>query len=113
MNAFFKKLKSKTGESLIESLCAVLIFTMASVVLFSMVSVAGDINGKAKAKDRENQEHLVAVESANDSEKNGSAVFVFSLPTSSGNKTVATVTADIYGGKNGSLYAYYAKPQGD
>ena len=113
MNAFFKKLKSKTGESLIESLCAILIFTMASVVLFSLVSAAADINGKAKTKDRENQQHMVAVESANDSAKNGSAKFVFTLQKNNRTIPVAEVTADIYGGKDGSLYAYYVKPAGN
>lgn len=112
MTAFLKKLKSKVGESLIESLCAILIFTMASVVLFSMVSAAGDINGKAKAKDRENQQHMIAVESANDAAKNGSAEFVFRLKNDE-NTVVARVTADIYGGKNGSLYAYYVQPEAD
>ena len=112
MTEFFKKLKSKVGESLIETLCAILIFSMASVVLFSMVSAAADINGKAKAKDRENQAHMMDVESAEHSAKNGSAVFVFKLKDND-RVTVAQVTADIYGGKNGSLYAYYVQPEGD
>lgn len=112
MKVFIKKLKSKVGESLIESLCAILIFTMASVVLFSMVSVAGDINGKAKEMDRENQQHLIAVESANDAARNGSAEFVFRLKDDEGT-VVAKVNADIYGGKDGSLYAYFAQPDGN
>ena len=112
MRVFFKKLKSKVGESLIESLCAILIFTMASVVLYSMVSVSADINGKAKQQDRENQQHMIAVETADDIVQNGSAVFVFKLKNDE-NATIARVKADIYGGKNGSLYAYYVQPEGN
>ena len=48
MKALFRKLKSKVGESLIETLCAILIFTMASIIMYSMVTSAGDINRTAK-----------------------------------------------------------------
>lgn len=103
MTAFFKKLKSKAGESLVESLCAILIFTMASIVLFSMVSAANDINGKAKEQDAKNQAHLVAVEKGE--VKNGGGTVTFTLGDST--VKIAEVDVDVYGGQNDSLYAYF------
>lgn len=105
MTAFFKKLKSKAGESLVESLCAILIFTMASIVLFSMVSAAADINATAKEKDAENQAHLVAVEKGE--VKNGGGTVTFTLGEGTGAVEIAEVEVDVYGGQNGSLFAYF------
>ena len=119
MNAFVKKLKSKAGESLVETLCAILIFTMASVVLFSMVSAAADINGKAKQKDQENQTNLLAVERGQHSIANGGATVTFTMevPGTNGNRTekIAEIPVDIYGGENDSLYAYFVhvEPSGE
>lgn len=116
MTAFFKKLKSKAGESLIESLCAILIFTMASIVMFSMVSAANDINGEAKEQDAKNQAHLVAVEKGDAASKNGSGTVTITIdvPGTGGieTKKVAEVPVDIYGGKEGSLFAYFVKVTG-
>lgn len=51
MNKILRRLRSKAGESLIESMAAILIFTMGSIIMLSMVSTAADINTKAKAAD--------------------------------------------------------------
>ena len=107
MTAFFKKLKSKAGESLVECLCAILIFTMASIVLFSMVSAANDINGKAMEQDAKNQAHLVAVEKGQ--VKNGSGTVTFTLGDTPGGIEIAEVDVDIYGGQDDSLFAYFVQ----
>ena len=62
MTAFFKKLKSKAGESLVESLCAILIFTMGSIIMLSMVSTAADINTTAKQEDESYNKQIAAAE---------------------------------------------------
>lgn len=64
MKKLFKKLRSKAGESLVETLCAILIFTLASVAMYSMVMAAGKINAEAKKADAEFQEKLTVVEKA-------------------------------------------------
>lgn len=92
MSSILRKLKSKKGESLVESLCAILIFTMASIVLFSMVSAAGDINGKAKEQDLKNQQQMVAVEKGTNKTGSGSVTVTMN------GTTVATVSVDVYGG---------------
>ena len=110
MKTILKKLKSKVGESLVESLAAILIFTMASIVLYSMVTAAGDINRKAKEEDAENQAQLVAVEQGLPSAKNGTGTVTFSMVTSGGSTVkIAEVGVDVYGGRNDSLYTYFVQ----
>lgn len=106
MKAIFHKLKGKAGESLVESLAAILIFTMASIIMYSMVSSAGNINMTAKEMDTKNQIELVAVEKGDPSAKNGSAVITFTMNGSN----IAQSTVDIYGGEDGSLYTYFLRP---
>ena len=108
MNNLFRKLKNKAGESLIESLAAILIFTMASLVMYTMVTTAADINRTAKEMDETNQQHMIAVEKGLPEAQNGSATITFSL---NGTK-IAETKVDIYGGKDGSLYTYFVHTGG-
>lgn len=103
MRAMLKKLKSKTGESLVETLAAILIFTMASIVMYSMVSAASDLNRTVKEMDEKNEEHLIAVEMGLSSSKNGAAEIQFVL----GSDVIAKVDVDVYGGQDNSLYTYF------
>jgi hypothetical protein len=104
-----KKLKSKAGETLVESLAAILVFTMSSIVMYTMVSTAANINMTAKKMDEQNQKHMVAVEKGlkvdeNDNVVlNGSAIITFSF----GGRTVANQEVDIYGGQDGTLFTYF------
>ena len=108
MKNLFHKLRSKAGESLIESLAAILIFTMASIVMYSMVTTAGDLNRTAKEMDNANQQHMIAVEKGLPDAKNGSAVITFSL----GSTEIAQTQVDIYGGENDSLFTYFIQTGG-
>jgi hypothetical protein len=103
MKNLFHKLRSKAGESLIESLAAILIFTMASIVMYSMVTTAADINRTAKIMDETNQQHMIAVEKGLPTAKNGSATITFSLDGTQ----IAQTPVDIYGGTDGSLFTYF------
>ena len=102
MKNLFHKLRSKAGESLIESLAAILIFTMASIVMYSMVTTAGDLNRTAKEMDNANQQHMIAVEKGLPEAQNGSAIITFSL----GSTKIAQTQVDIYGGEDDSLFTY-------
>lgn len=106
MKNLFRKLKNKAGESLIESLAAILIFTMASIVMYSMVTTAADINRKAKIMDETNQQHMIAVEKGE--VPNGSATITFSL----NGTEIAETKVDIYGGKDDSLFTYFIQTGG-
>lgn len=105
MKNIFRKLKSKAGESLIESLAAILIFTMASIVMYSMVTTAADINMTARELDRKNQTQMVAIEKGDKDAKSGTATVTFRL----GTEIIAQSEVDIYGGYDGSLFTYFLK----
>lgn len=106
MKALVRKLRNKAGESLVETLCAILVFTMASVVMFTLVNTAANINKEVKELDARNQAHLIAVEKGEASAKNGTAVITFSMNGSA----VVSTRVDIYGGKDDSLYTYFVQP---
>ena len=108
MKNLFHKLRSKAGESLIESLAAILIFTMASIVMYSMVTTAADINRTAKIMDETNQQHMIAVEKGLPEAQNGSATITFSLDGTQ----IAQTQVDIYGGEDGSLFTYFVNTGG-
>lgn len=59
-----KKLMNKKGESLIESLVAILIFTLSSILLFTMLTTATDLNRAAKEADAAHQAQMVYAEQA-------------------------------------------------
>ena len=67
MKKIIRKLKSKAGESLVESMAAILIFTLSSIALLSMISASADINRTAKVADEQFQKQK------EESEKNGTA----------------------------------------
>ena len=52
---FLKKLKSRAGETLVESLFAILIATFASIMLAGATSTAMELNRQARERDRVNQ----------------------------------------------------------
>ena len=64
MKKIIRKLKSKAGESLVESMAAILIFTLSSIALLSMISASADINRTAKVADQQFQKQMTVVEKA-------------------------------------------------
>ncbi len=103
------KLKSRSGESLVESLAAILIFTLSSIILFTMVSTAGNINRTAMTLESEVQEELKGVEEGQDYAQNGRGTLNLSMKVDGANEPIANIDMDVYGGKEeGDLYAFYA-----
>lgn len=106
---FLSKLRSRRGESLVETLAAILIFTMASIIMYSMVTTAGDINAVAKEADRANQEQMVIAERAEGDGTDGEVKMTITVGSST--VTVADVDVEIYG-TTGGLFSYFAKEGG-
>lgn len=101
MKTAMKKLKNRKGETLMETLVAILVFTLSSVLLYSMASTATDINRTARQDDKQFQEQVVAVEQAKGSKTTGTV----SITIGSGS---TNVNVDVY--RSGDLYAYYVTP---
>lgn len=106
MQGFLKKLNSKKGETLIESLIAILIFTCASLVMYAMVSSAGNINEKAKEMDSAYQDQLLIAERGEGAGTPGQVSVTLDMGDN-GQQPLVTIDVDIYGGTDDSLYAYY------
>lgn len=104
MKKIIRKLKSKAGESLVESMAAILIFTLSSIALLSMISASADINRTAKVADQQFQEQMTVVEKAESTDaETGYVTFTVN------DKTVAQDNVYICQekGNNSALYAYY------
>lgn len=105
MNKIIARLRSKTGESLIESMAAILIFTFASIVMYTMIMSANDINRQAAQKEQEVENQMRIVEMMEGAGTTSAVNFVINGDTSN----PISVTAETYG-ETGGMYAYY--PEG-
>ncbi len=107
MKKIIRKLKSKAGESLVESMAAILIFTLSSIALLSMISASADINRTAKVADRQFQKQMTVVEKAESTDaETGYVTFTVNDDT---DHPVAQDKVYICQekGNNSALYAYY------
>lgn len=106
MKRIMRRLKCRTGETLVESLVAILVFTFASIILLSMVSTSANINNTAKDTDAEIRSQLMGAET-DPSTVNGTVTFHF------GGTVTEPVSVDI--GQSDiadALYAYYPSVSG-
>lgn len=103
----FRKLNSRKGESLVESLAAILIFTMASIAMYSMVTTAADINLTVKDVEKDYNRQMLIAEQGEGSRAEG--IITMTMTTESGSKEIAKVDVHVYGAE-GELYSYFAVP---
>lgn len=95
-----RKLRNKRGETLVESLAAILIFSIATVGLLSMITTSATFNADAAKADALRQDQLVALESGNSAGNRGTLTITMDATE------LDRVTIDICG-EDGALYAYY------
>ncbi len=115
MKIIIRKLKSKAGESLVESMAAILIFTLSSIALLSMISASADINRTAKVADEQFQKQMTVVEKAESTDaetgyvaKTGYVTFMINKDP---NNPVSVAQDKVYicqeKDNDSALYAYY------
>ncbi|GEM_PF-4260690 len=103
-----KKLKSKAGESLIESMAAILVFTLASIALLSMLSSSADINRASKVADEQFQSQMLVAEEASGTGESGKVTFKLNTGTVGSGKVIADDNVTIYGSdEDDALYSYF------
>ena len=112
MKFLVKKMKEKAGESLIESMIAILIFTLSSIIMYSMVTAAGDINASAKKKDRETQEQMVIAEKGEGSGEAGTIILTIK-DRDAADVVISTEEVEVYGDRQNGLFSYFAKSEED
>lgn len=108
MNNIMKRLRNKAGETLVESMAAILIFTFASIIMLSMVSSAADINTAAKEADHDFYSQMVTIEQASGSGTTIKVTFTVDSSASKLYSLSSTGDAAMYGDPENGLYAYYA-----
>ena len=102
MKKLLKKLRSNAGETLVELMAAILVFTFASILLFSMITAATNINRAAKESDAAISSELkVAEQKVAANKESGVNVSVKISGT-----VVDTEAVDLYRKDASSLYSY-------
>lgn len=107
----FRKLKNRRGESLVEALVAILAFTLSSLLMYSMVTTAADINRTARKEDEAFQKQVKIVEEAQGVPTYDKvSVSLTESPGYNNSKSMGEVEVAVYKGED--LTAYYVVPEG-
>ena len=104
------KLKNKKGESLVETLAAILIFTMASIALYSMVTTAAGVNRRVKLEDQSYQEQMDVAERAEVPAASGTIVMTMNVQLPGGATEpveVARESVNVYRKDKDSYFSYF------
>lgn len=106
-----KRLRSISGESLVESMASVLIFTLASIALLTMINASANINAEAKEADAIHQEQMSIAEKAdNDNLVAGDHTVEFSFESNSSLSNIRiSEDVDVYQkpGDDSALFSYF------
>lgn len=115
MRQILRKLTGKKGETLVESLCAILVFTLSSVAMYTMVMAAANINTTAKQTDMTIQNEMLVAEKAEGNGENGRITMTIYVGSETAN-SVGTVSVDVEvyrASQSGSLYSYFSNAGGN
>ncbi len=109
-----KKTRLNKGETLVESLAAVLVFTLTSIALFTMLSTANKLNKTAKETDENYRDEIAAVEKADSGHKDGTVKVILKGENGKSDITIDSVSVDVYSGSNkaNALHSYFLKTNG-
>lgn len=107
-----KRLRSISGESLVESMASVLIFTLASIALLTMINASANINTEAKEADAIHQEQMsIAEKAADENLVAGDHAVVFTFESSNSKLSGMTIREDVdvyqKPGDSNALFSYF------
>ena len=112
MKRILRKILSRKGESLVETLCAVLIFTLASVAMYSMIMAAGNINDTAKTVDRQVQSQMLVVEKAEGDGIEQTLTMKITPKGGSALSETIPVEVELYQAEDNGLFSYFRSTGG-
>ena len=101
-----KKLLNKKGESLVESLVSILIFTLSSIMLYTMLSTATEMNRKVKEISKAYQEQMVHAEQAVEADVTNQTVTFKYVHAGTEKELFRYSTVNLYRKDADSLYSY-------
>lgn len=109
MRKIIRKLRSNSGETLVETMASILVFTLSSILLLSMIAAASKINYATKAADKQIAEELLVAE-AQDSAEDGTVASDASITVSYQDDTlICTISVKQFSSGDDTLYSYTAK----
>lgn len=97
MNNLCRRLGENRGETLLESMAAILIFTFASILLLTMLTAAREINRTASQWDAAQAADLELAEMAEQEAAPGTVRFVIHGSTE-------TVAVEVFGSESSGYY---------
>lgn len=100
MKTLMNKLRSHAGETLVEAMAAILVFTLASIMLFTMVNAASTINKQALKSDAEVSAELYFAEEKRTPESSGECELLI------GSSPAEKYEVNIFRSAPGALYSY-------
>ena len=114
MKALCKRLSSKRGESLVESLVSILVLTFTSLLFIAMVMSAKNINKTVNDSDKNFQKAKERLEQKKDltpSDKN--LVISYGEDAEHVNTTLATIPVEFYQDGDDGMFAFYLPTEAD
>ena len=107
----YNKLRSRKGETLTETLVAILLVGLASVVLASMIGAASRMGVQAKEQDEKLRDAVTAVETQPDEAKTEAANP--NVQVTIGSEPAENFAVTYFSDEDGTLYSYrYEKSTG-
>ena len=103
MKKLLKKLRSKCGETLVEAIASILIFTFSSIILLSMITAAADINQSAKEADAAMRQELLIAEQQDASNPSGTGTLSVKVD---GQSQATNINVKFYSEGPGKLYTF-------
>ena len=104
MKKLLKKLRSRCGETLVEAIASILIFTFSSIILLSMITAATDINQTAKKADEAMRQELNVAEEQKNTSKTDSITVSVKVGETVQTQTISSVKFYYQG--SGKLYTF-------
>lgn len=106
MKKLISRLRNARGETLVEALVSILIFTLSSILLFSMLVSASNINRAARAADEDRQSQLDYAE-AETSTDTPATVSISCPDLNSSPESTQVVSVYISRKEPGALFAFF------
>ena len=103
-----KKLRARSGETLTETLCAVLVMSLSSVLLATMISAASHMNATALEKDSALYSELTTAEEQTDIKEEGTVT----VTIASNDSKKVSFPVSYYGDEDGAHTSYAVPSKG-
>ena len=110
MKQVLRKLRSKKGESLMESMVSILVFTLSSIMLYTMITAAANVNAEAKKADAASQAQMLVAERGEGAGTPSSVSFFLDFGAE-GTQFLNAATVEVYG-ESDAFHAYYERESG-